>query len=238
MLARRASWERLPSARRIALRSLGLPPPPEHALTVLLFSYARAGVAGWLQSMASASRPTTLWICPGPMRAEVDAWLHMQLATGQSTVRGSLTLCALPFVPQERFDELLWSADVCIVRGEDSFVRAQWAARPMVWHAYPQQDQAHLDKIDAFLNRYLREADPGVRAAVTALSEAWNDGGELVPAWQTFCAALPGIRAHARSWCERLAMQPDLARQLLQALGVAPAQEPPGAAEVRSPAAC
>ena len=238
LLARRASWERLPSARRIALRSLGLPPPPEHALTVLLFSYARAGVAGWLQSMASASRPTTLWICPGPMRAEVDAWLHMQLATGQSTVRDSLTLCALPFVPQERFDELLWSADVCIVRGEDSFVRAQWAARPMVWHAYPQKDQAHLDKIDAFLHRYLREAEPAVRDAVTALSEAWNDGGELVPAWQAFCAALPGIRAHARSWCERLAMQPDLAQQLLQALGVPPAQEPPRAAEMRNPAAC
>ncbi|MDE2151788.1 MAG: elongation factor P maturation arginine rhamnosyltransferase EarP [Betaproteobacteria bacterium] len=234
LLARRASWERLPSARRIALRSLGLPPPPEHALTVLLFSYARAGVAGWLQAMASASRPTTLWICPGPMRAEVDAWLHMQLGTGQSTVRGSLTLCALPFVAQERFDELLWSADVCIVRGEDSFVRAQWAARPMVWHAYPQQDQAHLEKIDAFLRRYLRDADPKVRDAVTAMSEAWNDGGELVPSWQAFCAALPEIRAHARSWCEGLAAQPDLARQLLQALGVAAAQDAPAGSDPRA----
>ncbi len=237
LLARRASWERLPSARRIALRSLGLPPPPEHALTVLLFSYARAGVGAWLQAMASASRPTTLWICPGPMRAEVDAWLHMQLGTGQSTVRGSLTLCALPFVPQERFDELLWSADVCIVRGEDSFVRAQWAARPMVWHAYPQHDQAHLEKIDAFLRRYLRDAQPAVRDAVTGLSEAWNDGGELVPAWQAFCAALPEIRAHAGSWCERLAAQPDLARQLLQALAVPASQGEPTAADASPPPA-
>lgn len=235
LLARRAAWERLPSARRIALRSLGLPPPPEHALTVLLFSYARAGAAGWLQAMAQASRPTTLWICPGPMRAEVDEWLHMQLATGQSTVRGSLTLCALPFVPQERFDELLWSADACVVRGEDTFVRAQWAARPMVWHAYPQHDHAHLDKIEAFLRRYLRDADEPVRAAVTAMSEAWNDGGELVPAWQQFCAALPGIRGHAQAWCERLAAQPDLATQLLRAVGVPPARADAPAAQAATP---
>ncbi len=230
LLARRAAWERLPSARRIALRSLGLPPPPEHALTVLLFSYARASIAAWLQAMAGASRPTTLWIFPGPMRGEVDEWLNMQLSTGQSTVRGSLTLCALPFVPQQRFDELLWAADVCIVRGEDSFVRAQWAARPMVWHAYPQHDQAHFAKIEAFLQRYLRDAEPGVRDAVTALWEAWNGGGELVPAWLQFSAWLPQIRRHAQAWCEHLAAAPDLASQLLQALGVDRPDREPAAA--------
>ena len=222
LLARRAAWERLPSARRIALRSLGLPPPPEHALTVLLFSYARAGLAPWLQSMAAASRPTTLWVCPGPMRAEVDTWLHMQLATGQSTVRGSLTLCALPFVPQERFDELLWAADVCMVRGEDSFVRAQWAARPMVWHAYPQHDQAHLEKIQAFLGRYLEGADEALRDTVTAMWDAWNDHSELVPAWQAFVSQLPQIRKHAQAWCEHLAALPDLASQLLDTLAAEP----------------
>ncbi len=237
LLARRAAWERLPNARRIALRSLGLPPPPEHASTVLLFSYARNGIAPWLQAMAAASRPTTLWICPGPMRAEVDAWLSMQLSTGQSTVRGSLTLCALPFVPQERFDELLWSADVCVVRGEDSFVRAQWAARPMVWHAYPQHDQAHLEKIDAFLRRYLEQAQAPVRDAVVALSEAWNQGGELVPAWQQFVSRLPQIRAHAQAWCERLAQLPDLASQLLAAVAAQPDRQPAGAARASAAAA-
>ena len=230
LLARRAAWERLPNARRIALRSLGLPPPPEHASTVLLFSYARSGIAPWLQAMAAASRPTTLWICPGPMRAEVDAWLSMQLSTGQSTVRGSLTLCALPFVPQERFDELLWSADVCVVRGEDSFVRAQWAGRPMVWHAYPQHDQAHLEKIDAFLRRYLEQAQAPVHDAVVALSEAWNQGGELVPAWQQFVSRLPQIRAHAQAWCERLAQLPDLASQLLAAVAPQADRQPTGGA--------
>ena len=45
---------------------------------------------------------------------------------------------ALPFLPQASFDRLLWACDVNFVRGEDSFVRAQWAGRPFVWQIYPQ----------------------------------------------------------------------------------------------------
>ena len=30
---------------------------------------------------------------------------------------------------QDAFDRLLWDADLSFVRGEDSFVRAQWAGR-------------------------------------------------------------------------------------------------------------
>ncbi len=41
----------------------------------------------------------------------------------------SLRAHALGFVEQPRFDALLWACDVNFVRGEDSFVRAQWAAK-------------------------------------------------------------------------------------------------------------
>ena len=50
---------------------------------------------------------------------------------------------ALPWLPQADFDRLLWAADLNFVRGEDSWVRAQWAGRPFVWQAYPQDDGAH-----------------------------------------------------------------------------------------------
>jgi uncharacterized repeat protein (TIGR03837 family) len=49
------------------------------------------------------------------------------------------------------YDELLWSCDLNFVRGEDSFVRAQWAGKPFVWHIYPQADDVHRVKLDAFL---------------------------------------------------------------------------------------
>lgn len=217
LLARRDAWQAMPAARRIALRSLGLPPPPEHATTVVLFSYARDSLDTWLQGLSAAERPTVLWICPGPIQEAVNRWLHMELLTGQTTVRGSLTLCALPYMPQERFDELLWAADVCIVRGEDSFVRAQWAARPMIWHIYPQQDGAHLKKLEAFFDIYLKDATPEIRDTIIPLWTAWNRGLDLDGAWTEFMAALPSMRRHARTWCNRLASQPDLVGQLVAA---------------------
>jgi uncharacterized repeat protein (TIGR03837 family) len=217
LLTRRDAWQAMPAARRIALRSLNLPPPPEHALTILLFSYARDRLESWLQSLAADDRPTMLWICPGPILSAVNSWLHMELLMGQTTVRGSLTLCALPYVPQDRFDELLWAADICIVRGEDSFVRAQWAARPMVWHIYPQHDDAHDKKLGAFMDLYLKDAPLEVRDTVIPLWTAWNKGLDLESAWSEFIAALPQLRRHAHRWCNHLATQPDLAHQLIVA---------------------
>ncbi len=63
---------------------------------------------------------------------------------GAPLVRGRLTLAVVPFVDQDAFDRRLWASDLNIVRGEDSFVRAQWAGQPYVWHIYPQDGDAHL----------------------------------------------------------------------------------------------
>src|SRR3546814_20405846 len=74
----------------------------------------------------------------------------------------------MPLVDQIRFDELLWSSDLNLVRGEDSLVRALWAAKPLIWHIYPQAEQAHLDKLQAWLNR--SPYSPSVHQAI----RAWN----------------------------------------------------------------
>ena len=49
----------------------------------------------------------------------------------------------LPLLTQRDYDHLLWACDLNFVRGEDSFVRAQWAGAPFVWQIYPQDDGAH-----------------------------------------------------------------------------------------------
>ena len=47
---------------------------------------------------------------------------------------------------------MLWACDLNFVRGEDSLVRALWAGKPFVWQIYPQHDDAHHAKLEAFLN--------------------------------------------------------------------------------------
>jgi uncharacterized repeat protein (TIGR03837 family) len=60
-----------------------------------------------------------------------------------------------PFVLQHEFDDLLETFDILWVRGEDSFVRAQLTAKPMLWQAYPQEQNSHHDKLDGFLAQYI-----------------------------------------------------------------------------------
>ena len=85
----------------------------------------------------------------------------------------------LPWLSQPQYDELLWSCDLNFVRGEDSLVRALWAARPFVWQLYPQADSAHLAKLAAFLRLYLAQAPPAVQATVGAVFDGWNRGTAL-----------------------------------------------------------
>jgi hypothetical protein len=47
---------------------------------------------------------------------------------------------------------MLWACDLNLVRGEDSLVRGLWAGKALVWHIYPQHDDAHHAKLQAFLD--------------------------------------------------------------------------------------
>ena len=56
-------------------------------------------------------------------------------------------------VPQSEFDKFLWASDAVIIRGEDSFVRAQLSGKPFIWNIYPQTEETHIKKLEAFGER-------------------------------------------------------------------------------------
>lgn len=103
--------------------------------------------------------PAPLPPIPAPRRlhllipgAQTQPWLaplHALAAVHPDRLR----LTPLPFLPQPEFDPLLWSCDLNLVRGEDSWLRALWAGKPWLWQAYPQTEATHLEKLDAFLAR-------------------------------------------------------------------------------------
>lgn len=94
--------------------------------------------------MAADSTPTHLLVPEGRILGDVERWLAVDgLTVGAVHVRDALTVQVLPFVRQDQYDLLLWSCDFNAVRGEDSFVRAQWAGRPMLWHIYRQDEDIH-----------------------------------------------------------------------------------------------
>ncbi len=169
---------------------------------VSLFCYGNPALPWLLQALAG--EPTVLLAAHGLAADQVRALL------GPGLRRGGLRAVALPRLTQDGYDRLLWSCDLNFVRGEDSFVRAQWAGAPFVWQAYPQQDGAHAAKLDAFLGRFLQGAGSEA-AAWRALFAAWNGLGPPP-------AALPPLehwQAHCRRWRDALLGQADLAAQLI-----------------------
>ena len=196
----RASWL---DAQGIALA------PGERLVSV--FCYPGAPVDRLLASLAADGRPTLLATAPGAATGAVRAALGAPALAG-----AALRQHALPWLAQPQFDRLLWAADLNFVRGEDSWVRAQWAGRPFVWQAYFQDDLAHAPKIEAFLARALAGAAPDAERTIRAWTMAWNgldDPAAPLPAWTPEALAAAG--GALRAWCDRLAGTDDLVGRLL-----------------------
>ncbi|MBD3893898.1 elongation factor P maturation arginine rhamnosyltransferase EarP [Hydrogenophaga sp.] len=186
--------------------------------------------AAWLASkgLPNAKRPRASLFCYEPValpavlqQAGADTasdWLvtagragdAVGAAQAQGLDTGHARLHRLPRLTQRDYDHLLWACELNFVRGEDSLVRALWAGQPLVWQIYPQHDDAHHAKLEAFLD-WLRAP-----ASLRAFHRAWN-GMELLadPIWPGW-TVLESWRACVQAARARLLAQPDLVSQLLQ----------------------
>lgn len=119
-----------------------------------------------------------------------------------------------PLVPQAQFDTQLAGNSLNIVRGEDSFVRAQLAARPFIWHIYPQEDQAHREKLSAFFELYSKGLPENLCTTLWQVWQGFNDGKLEIASLQKLLANLPAYTAHAAAWRDKLLQRDDLVAQL------------------------
>lgn len=186
------------------------------ALAISLFCYENPALPRLLDAWQDGDQPIACRVAAGLPLRQVAAWLNLSFAPGDTARRGSLELTALPFLPQTDYDRLLGACDLNFVRGEDSFVRAQWAERAFVWQAYPQAEGAHWPKLDAFLGRFEDDLPPAVRQAVAAFWRAWNGRGDITATWPAFRASLPALLAHGRPWAARIAIPGNLAENLVR----------------------
>jgi uncharacterized repeat protein (TIGR03837 family) len=187
----------------------GLAALPEER-SVSLFCYAGAALPELLDALSG--QPTVLLAAPGA------ATESLRQSLGRELRRGALRGIALPWLSQIDFDHLLWSCDLNVVRGEDSWVRAQCCDRPFVWQPYVQSDAAHHAKLHAFLDLYLAGAAPELARGVRALWAAWNRLPQAAGAAGPARIELPDMdlwQAHQRRWCDAIGAQVDLTTRLL-----------------------
>ena len=215
LLAERDRLQADASAQVAFLARLGVV-RQEQAQLISLFAYENAGLGEWLDVLSVAEQPTQLLVPQGRILADVQAWLGALPAPGERCQRGNLNLQVLPFMPQADYDRLLWCCDFNAVRGEDSFIRAQWAGRPLLWHIYQQEEGAHWDKLHAFLALYRQGLSAPADSALVKLWTAWNAGEGMAEAWMAVLRSWQELQEHARRWCAQQAARPDLASALVQ----------------------
>lgn len=183
-------------------------PIPGDKLDISLFCYDTPTLPTLLDAWCSGEMRIDCHVCSGLPQRRVEAWLGAPFPAGTAATRGPLTLHAQPFLTQAGYDALLARCHLNFVRGEDSFLRTQWAERPFVWQAYPQEEDTHLAKLTAFLDLYAQQ--PAVRRFFLA----WNGNGVID--WPEFITTLPALAAHAPAWASRIAAPGDLAGHLVE----------------------
>lgn len=196
LMERRADFDR---AQWLAARQI---PWQEGELLVSLFCYEPPALSDLLARLAESDQRTRLLVTAGRATQAVQA---LQGSAPLPYGRGALSISYLPYLTQPDFDHLLWACDLNFVRGEDSLVRALWAGAPLVWQIYPQDDDAHHEKLNAWLDWL------GAPPSLRLFHHAWNGFGN---------AALPASEMQG-PWLQtaqdaraRLLAQDDLVTQL------------------------
>ncbi|MDD5300986.1 MAG: elongation factor P maturation arginine rhamnosyltransferase EarP [Gallionella sp.] len=215
LLARRDAFQNDAAQQRAFWHSIGMEIPKAGTLKISLFGYENAALAGLFDAWANGTQAVLCLVPEGRILPQAGQYFgDAAPCAGKAYSRGNLQVRVLPFVEQERYDELLWACDVNFVRGEDSCVRAQWAAKPFIWQIYPQHDAVHLNKLQAFLELYNAPLSPPASGAVQGLWQAWNRENGAGQMWPAFVAVRGGLDRHAQHWARQLA-ENNLALNLL-----------------------
>jgi uncharacterized repeat protein (TIGR03837 family) len=190
--------------------------PAENELVVSLFGYENTAIASLLDTWIQSPTPVLCLIPASKILPSITNHLGKALNLSDEFVQGGLRLKVIPFLTQTDYDRLLWACDINCIRGEDSFVRAQWAAKPFIWHIYPQDEGIHMIKLDAFLQHYLEALSPKLQDAITELWHQWNQGENCGKSWSACLADLKSWQQHSQDWCQTLHSMGDLASNMVR----------------------
>ncbi len=212
LISRRDAFQSSPQYQGEFWAQLGII-PDHNALTISLFGYENPALPALLTQWENSATPIVVLLPESKLTAPVSAFF----GSDQTWQRGNLTVHRLPFLDQDSYDKLLWLCDINFMRGEDSFVRAIWAGKPFVWHIYPQADNAHHDKLNAFLAHYLGNVASSASANFIAFWHSWNQLNSAELNWQGWLTTLPAMQQRQLTWTSQLVMQQDLMTNLLTA---------------------
>lgn len=185
-------------------QSLGIV-PIEGAIKISLFCYAQADLVGLFQALILHNKPVQLMVPANGLIADFIKNI------GELTC--NIQLYPLPFLSQTDYDKLLWACDLNFVRGEDSWIRAIWAAKPFIWQPYIQSENTHFTKLKAFIDLYYEGCEQ--KKMVWEAHQCWAAGLAFERAGLNYLKHLSKIALFTQQATSQLATQADLTTKLL-----------------------
>ncbi len=183
-------------------------------LKVSLFCYPHAPIQALLDAFVESSQVINCYIPASSILPQIAAYFGAETITvGDYFTRENLHVHILPFLSQADYGALLRDCDTNFVRGEDSWVRAIWAGKPFIWQPYFQDENAHIKKLNAFLDLFYAKFD--AKEVVCEAHGYWSAGQFSNVVWQSYLTNLSAIKAFTFQQSQQLAKQTDLASKLV-----------------------
>ena len=186
----------------------------ENTLKISLFCYPNAPILDLFTALQAHKNKVIVYIPASEILPKVAEFFGVEnIEVGQKFTKDNLTIQVLPFLSQADYDKLLSECDLNFVRGEDSWVRAIWAAKPFIWQPYFQEENTHIKKLDAFLALFYANLD--VKHSVFEMHANWS-GQQLSSAvMQDYLNHFSQISNYTFKQSQQLAKQTDLATKLV-----------------------
>lgn len=121
--------------------------------SITVFSYKNDKLKSFIDNLNEFEFEKNLIIFEGKPLDNFNNIYKTNLLPDCSLKMNNLNILTKKMVSQDEYDELLCTSFINLVRGEDSIVRAMLAGKPFLWHIYPQEDNAHIEKINALFDR-------------------------------------------------------------------------------------
>lgn len=183
-------------------------------LKISLFCYQNAPIKDLFKALQANKNKVIVYIPDSGVMSKVADYFGVKnIEIGQKTTKDNLTIQVLPFLSQFDYDKLLSECDLNFVRGEDSWVRAIWAAKPFIWQPYFQEENTHIKKLDAFLALFYANLD--VKNSVFEMHANWSGQKLSLAVMQDYLNHFSQISDYTFKQSQQLAKQNDLATQLV-----------------------
>jgi uncharacterized repeat protein (TIGR03837 family) len=185
-------------------------------LKVSLFCYPHASIKDLLNVMAESNIAIDCLMPMSNIMPKVADFFNISsIKVGDTLSNGNLRLQVLPFLSQTDYDKLLAACDINFVRGEDSWIRAIWAGKPLIWQPYRQTEDTHITKLKAFLDLFYANCEEAAKQSIYEIQNAWASGEISASLWINYLQQLSILKVHTLQQSKSLAMQSDLATNLV-----------------------